>query len=181
MEGVVMILFMTLLTGVLLAFGAHQTPAMRDEKRYASGIRLVHSQKFSEGLAYFEQITKNNPRSGVAWSYRAECHLALDELHQAIMACDKAIQLDYTLCYCYLFKGIALYKLQEYAEARDELSNAIWHFREKHPDAFKYRGFCHYALQNCELAEQDLQQAFRLGDEDAHYILNQWRAKSMRI
>jgi tetratricopeptide (TPR) repeat protein len=180
MEGVAMILFMTLLTGVLLAFGAHTTPAMRDEKRYAEGIKLVNEQKYLEGLEYFAQITQKSPRSGVAWSYRAECHLALDELHQAIMAADKAIQLDYTLSYCYLFKGIALYKLQEYAEARDELSNAIWHFREKHPDAFKYRGLCQYALQKFELAEQDIQRAFQLGDEDAHYILNQWRAKSMR-
>ncbi|MCU0446104.1 MAG: tetratricopeptide repeat protein [Microscillaceae bacterium] len=181
MEAVAMMIFMSLVIGISLAFGVHKTPAMRDEKRYAAGIRLVGLQKYLEALAYFEQIIKKHPHSGVAWSYRAECHLALGDYHQAIMACEKAIQLDYTLAYCYLFKGIALYHLQEYPDARDELSNAIWHFREKHPDAFKYRGLCHYALQNFGLAESDLQRAYRLGDEDAHYILKQWQTKSMRM
>lgn len=178
MEAVVVMLCLSIYCGLLLAFGVHKTPVMRDEKRYQAGVRLVEGQKYQEAITYFENVLKKKPHSALAWSYKAECHLIMQEYYQCIAACDRALQIDYTLRDCYLFRGVAFYELGEWEDALGDFEKAVWHFREKHPETFKYRGLTHYQLGHYEKAKKDYYRAFELGDEESYYLLNKMKAQS---
>jgi tetratricopeptide (TPR) repeat protein len=178
MEAVAVMLFLIIYAGLLLAFGAHKTPLMRDEKRYQTGIRLVENQKYTEALVYFDNVLQKKPNSALAWSYKAECHWAMKEYYQCIVACNRALRIDYSVRDCYLFRGVANYELEEWEDALADFEKAVWHFREKHPEAFKYRGLTHYQLGHYEKASQDYARAFALGDEEAYYLMHHIKAKN---
>ncbi|NJL13236.1 MAG: tetratricopeptide repeat protein [Microscillaceae bacterium] len=162
---------MGLYIGIRLLLGHHKTPEMKDREKYREGVRLVYANRFEEARDYFTKVIEKNPQSGLAWAFRAEANYRLGNLYQCIADCSRATKIDYTLRNSYLFKGMALYDLGEYQEAIPELDMAIWQFREKHPETFRYRGLCFYALGQTQKARQDLLKAQARGDEEANYLL----------
>ena len=177
MEALSLALILGLYIGIRIFLGHHKTPAMKDRKKYHQGVALVYHRKYPEALAYFEKITQKDPKSALAWAFKAECNLNLDNFYQTLADADKAIHIDYSLSDCYIFKGMAFYKLEMIEDALTEFEKAVWHFREKHPETFRYRGLCHAHLGNYEQAEKDFRKAIELGDEEANYIFMQWQHK----
>lgn len=171
MEAVSIFLVLGAYIGVRLLLGHHKTPIIRQLERQKAGVRLVEDKRYEEGLEYFNKILEQDSENAVARTYRSICHLHLDNLYQCIADCNKALSIDYSLRDCYLAKGVALYRLEEYAEARYDLDKAIWYFREQHPEAFRYRALCYQALGEEQKATTDFREAARLGDEEANFIL----------
>ncbi len=171
MEALSLFLVLGLYVGIRLLLGHHKTPDMKDRARYAKGVQMVYQGEYQAAIDYFEKVLDKNSKSGLAWMYKAECHLRLEHYYQALANANKALDIDYHLRDCYLHKGIAFYKLGDIQEALTEFEKAVWHFREKHPETFRYRGICHYELGHFQKAEQDFEKAIQLGDEEANYYL----------
>ncbi|MDX2301264.1 MAG: tetratricopeptide repeat protein [Microscillaceae bacterium] len=177
METLSLVFIFGLYIGIRLFLGHHKTPAMKDRQKYQEGIALVYQKKYTEALDYFQKVLQKDPKSSIAWAFKSECNLYLDNLYQAIADAEKALNIDYSLSECYFYKGLAFYKLEMIEDALTEFEKAVWHFREKHPETFRYRGLCHVRLGRNEQAEKDFRRAIELGDEEANYIFLQWQQK----
>ncbi len=160
-----------------LFLGHHKTKSMKDMEKYREGVKLIFKDQYAEAHTYFSQIIKKDPQCAIAWGFRAEANYRLGNHYQSIADCSRALAIDYQLSDCYLYKGMALYDLEEYKDALTEFDQAVWHFREKHPETFRYRGLCYYALGQHEKAKNDFLKAQKLGDEEANYYLMQVRKK----
>jgi tetratricopeptide (TPR) repeat protein len=162
---------------IRVLLGHHKTKSMKDTEKYKEGVKLIFADNFKDAHIYFSNIIQKDPQCAIAWGYRAEANYRLDNLYQCIADCNRAISIDYQLSDCYLFKGMALYDLEDFQDALTEFDLAVWHFREKHPETFRYRGLSHFALGNHEKAKYDFQRALKLGDEEANYYLMQIKKK----
>ncbi len=151
----------------------HETPAEKDQKRLAAGIRLATLRQYDDALAYFDQAVQQYPKSAVAWGYRGKCQLACANYYSAIYDLTQAISLDNTLAHCYLDRGIAYYRLAQPADAFREFDKAVWYFRDEQPDAYRWRAIARIPLRQLPQAENDLRRAVALGDENAFYLLRQ--------
>lgn len=171
MEAVSLSLIFVAYIGIRLLLGHHKTQAMKDRVKYSKGVDLVYANQYKEALQYFEGVLQQNPDSGLAWTFKAECHLHIGDFYTTLACADKALNIDYNLRDCYIFKGKALFELAQYEDALTEFDKAVWYFREKHPEAYFFRGLCHYELAKYEKAEYDFKKAVKLGDEDANYQL----------
>lgn len=178
METLSLVFVFVLYIWVRLLLGHHLTPTIKDRRRYAVGIKLVDDHQHEEGLKYFNRILSHRQDSGVAWAYRSICHLYKENFYQALADSNKALDIDYTLRECYLVKGKAFLALEDYEQAHTEFSKAVWHYREKNPETFRYRALAHYYLNQISEAEQDLKRAQNLGDEEANLLLLQIRKTS---
>lgn len=162
--------------GIRLLLGHHRTPAMKDKKRYAGGIRLVQKKKYSEGLVYFKRRLQEDPKSAVVHACKGKCHFFMGDLHQALQAFQKALNTDYSLKECYLYTGKIYYQLEEYRDALTEFDKAVWHFREIHAEAFYWRALCQYQLKNFHKARYDFHKAANQGSEEANLFLLQLKS-----
>ncbi len=177
MEAVSIFSLLGIYIGIRLLLGHHKTQSMKDVEKYKEGVKLILADNYSEAHVYFGKIIQQDPQCGIAWGYRAEANYRLGNTYQCIADCNRALSIDYQLSDCYLFRGLALYDLKEYQDALTEFDLAVWHFREKHPETFRYRGLCYYALGKHKEAKYNFQRAQKLGDEEANYYLMQIRKK----
>lgn len=173
MEALSLVFILGIYVGIRLLLGHHKTPSMRDREKYRKGVHLVYDREYEKALNYFKEVVKKAPKSGVAWAFKAECHLFLGDNYQTLDSASKALNIDYTLRDCYIYRGKAFLALEHYQDALTEFDLAIWHFRGKHPETFRYRGICYYHLNQYKKAEYDLKRAVKLGDEEANYHLLQ--------
>lgn len=151
----------------------HDTQADKDRLRFASGIRLVQLQQYEEAFVYFDEAVKENPKSAIAFAYRAKCHLRNQNAYSALFDLTCALSLDNTIADSYLDKGIALYQLSLYGEAFKEFDKAVWYFRGMQPDAIRWRALSRMKLEQFGQAQKDLIRAIELGDENSAYLLKQ--------
>lgn len=160
----------TIYISVRLLLGHHITDTMRDNEEYKRGIELVEQEQYKKAINYFDAVLSNHPKSAVAWAHKARCNFALDKLHEAIYDCDKAINYDYSLSECYLIKGRALLRIEEYKLAHEEFAKAVWYFTDK-AEPYRLKGIANYKLGNHEAARTDFKRAIGFQDEDANYYL----------
>ena len=151
----------------------HDTVAEKDLKRFQKGITLVRNRQFEEGFTYFDNAVRQHPKSAIAYAYRGKCQLAHDNQYSAIYDLTQALSLDNTLADCYLDRGIAFYRVEQFTEAFREFDKAVWYFRDDKPDAYRWRALARIELRQLPQAEQDLRRAVLLGDEDSFQILRQ--------
>lgn len=170
MEALVLLLLFAIYIAVSVMYKAGRDPVTVDTKRYAYGLKLVRMKDWREGLAYFNRILEENPRSAVAWVAFAQCHAALGQHYEALTACNRALALDYNYGIAYLEKAKNLTALDDYELAFHEAEKAVWHMRDN-PLAYTMRGKVFRALGNEVKALADFQKAYDLGDEDATYLI----------
>ncbi|MEO1653586.1 MAG: tetratricopeptide repeat protein [Bacteroidota bacterium] len=177
MEALTLFFILGSYIGVRLLLGHHKTPEMIDRRKFKEGVDLVYKRDYSQALLYFEKTLQKHPNSGLCWSFKAECNLYLNNYYQCIADANRALNIDYRLRDCYMNKGMAFYKLEMIEDALVEFDKAIWHFRERHPETFRYRGLCYDLLGNHEKAAYDFEKALKLGDEESNYYLLQMTYK----
>lgn len=151
----------------------HETPAEKDMKRFQAGLALVKIRDFDAAFTYFDTTVRQHPNSAVAYAYRGKCQLALGNYYSAIYDVTQAISRDNTLADCYLDRGMALYEIEQFAEAFREFDKAVWHFRDEQPDAYRWRAVARLQLSQVQQAESDLRRAVSLGDENSFHRLQQ--------
>jgi tetratricopeptide (TPR) repeat protein len=99
--------------------------------------------------------------------------LAQENYYSAIYDLTQAINRDNTLADCYLDRGMAYYHVLQFDDAFREFDKAVWHFRDENPDAYRWRALSRVHLQQLPQAENDLNRAVMLGDENSVYLLQQ--------
>ncbi|AQG79773.1 tetratricopeptide repeat protein [Spirosoma montaniterrae] len=151
----------------------HDTPTDKDQKRFQKGIEMVNKRQFDEAHRYFDEAIRQHPKSAVAYAYRGKCQLVQENYYSAIYDLTQAISRDNTLADCYLDRGIAYYKTEEYTNAFREFDKAVWHFRDEQPDAYRWRALARIQVRQLPQAESDLRRAVALGDENSFHILMQ--------
>jgi tetratricopeptide (TPR) repeat protein len=151
----------------------HETASEKDQKRFQEGILLVKDRQIDTAFDYFNEAVQKHPKSAVAYAWRGKCQLLLENHYSAIYDLTEAISRDNTLAECYLDRGIALYRVEQFTEAFREFDKAVWHIRDERPDAYRWRAVARIELRQLAQAENDLRRAVMLGDEDAFQLLRQ--------
>lgn len=151
----------------------HETASEKDVKRFQEGIRLVKGREIEAAFDYFNEAVQKQPKSAVAYAYRGKCQLLLENHYSAIYDLTQALSRDNTLADCYLDRGIALYRVEQYTEAFREFDKAVWHIRDERPDAYRWRALARIELRQLSQAENDLRRAVLLGDENSFQLLRQ--------
>ncbi len=128
-----------------------------DKAKYAEGIKMIEFGFVEDAVVYFDKAVKANPKSMVAWAMRGKAHFTMKNYYQAIYNYHKAQSLNHDLPEVFLNKGIAFYKIDDPEAALKEFNKAVWFYREKNPEAFRWRGLTHDLLGNKEAAEKDFQ------------------------
>ncbi|MBD2755526.1 tetratricopeptide repeat protein [Spirosoma validum] len=151
----------------------HDTLADKDRKRFRTGIELVDNRRIDEAYSLFDEAVRQHPKSAIAYAYRGKCQLIQENYYSAIYDLTQAINLDNTLADCYLDRGIAYYKTDEFQQAFREFDKAVWHFRDEKPDAYRWRALARIQFRQLPQAENDLRRAVSLGDENSFNLLRQ--------
>ncbi|WP_020606968.1 tetratricopeptide repeat protein [Spirosoma spitsbergense] len=151
----------------------HDTDADKDRKRFKKGIDLFQQSDIIEAHTYFDNVVQQQPKSAIAYAYRGKCQLAQANYYSAIYDLTEALNRDNTLADCYLERGIAYYKTNEFQQAFREFDKAVWHFRDEQPDAYRWRALARIELRQLPQAENDLRRAIALGDENSFHLLLQ--------
>ena len=151
----------------------HETQAEKDLKRFRKGIELVKLRQFDDAFDYFTDAVRQQPKSAIAYAYRGKCQLGQENFYSAIYDLTQAISRDNTLADCYLDRGIAYYHIDEFQAAFREFDKAVWHFRDDHPDAYRWRALARIQVRQIPQAENDLRRAVSLGDENSFHLLLQ--------
>ncbi|GAB3946284.1 hypothetical protein GCM10028805_16520 [Spirosoma harenae] len=151
----------------------HDTASDKDLKRFSKGIDLIQNRQLSEAYLYFNNAVRQHPKSAIAYAYRGKCQLIQENYYSAIYDLTEAISRDNTLAECYLDRGIAYYKTDEFQQAFREFDKAVWHYRDEQPDAYRWRAIARIQLRQLPQAENDLRRAVALGDENSFHLLLQ--------
>ncbi len=151
----------------------HDTDADKDRKRFNRGIDLFQQSAITEAHAYFDNVVRQHPKSAIAYAYRGKCQLAQANYYSAVYDLTEALNRDNTLADCYLERGIAYYRTNEFQSAFREFDKAVWHFRDEQPDAYRWRALARIELRQLPQAENDLRRAIALGDENSFHLLLQ--------
>lgn len=149
----------------------HDTPSDKDRSRFRKGIELVSTRNITEAHRYFDDAVRQHPKSAIAYAYRGKCQLVQDNYYSAIYDLTQALSRDNTLADCYLDRGIAYYKTNQFSDAFREFDKAVWHFRDEQPDAYRWRALARIQIRQIPQAESDLRRAVSLGDENSFHIL----------
>lgn len=173
MEVVALGLLFTLYLTIRYFLVDHDTLADKDRKRFRTGIDLVRNRQVDEAHSFFDEAVRQHPKSAIAYAYRGKCHLIQENYYSAVYDLTQAINLDNTLADCYLDRGIAYYKTNDFQQAFREFDKAVWHFRDEKPDAYRWRALARIQFRQLPQAENDLRRAVSLGDENSFNLLRQ--------
>ncbi|QJW89713.1 DUF3808 domain-containing protein [Spirosoma taeanense] len=149
----------------------HDTPTDKDRKRFQKGILLMKNRDITQAHRYFDDAVRQYPKSALAYAYRGKCQLAQENFYSAIYDLTQAISRDNTLAECYLDRGIAYYRIEQFTDAFREFDKAVWHFRDEQPDAYRWRALARIQVKQLPQAESDLRRAVSLGDENSFHLL----------
>lgn len=137
-----------------------------DLKKFDEGQRLIEFGFIDEAVMYFDKMVKQYPKSAVAYGLRGKCHYLQNNYYTAIYNFEKASTFSNSFPEVFLFKGICLFKIEDYEAALKEFNKATWFYREQNPITYKWRGLTHKKLGNQEAAQKDFQRSLKLGDKD---------------
>ena len=146
--------------------------AFRDKEKLEDGEKLLQEKKFAEAQIFFTDKLKLFPKSPKAFSLRGQANLGLENYFSALFDFEQSISFDNTVAESYVWKGKALYKLEEYDKAFLEFDKADWYYRSENAVALRWRGMARYCIGQIENSINDFKRAVELGDEDSNFILS---------
>lgn len=111
----------------------------------------------------------------MSWDATVKCHQAAELLDrkrykEAIEVFTEAIKLDANKRDAFYGRGVARFNLAQYAEARDDLDNAI-RCDNVHAYSYLYRGRAFLAMQNYDSADADFRQVMVLQPTNLQAVL----------
>lgn len=136
-----------------------------DLKKYDEGLRMINFGFYNEAVNYFNEEIKKQPKSMVCYAMRGKAHLFLHNYYQAIYNFDKALSLNHDLHEIFLYKGMALYKIDDFELALKEFNKAAWYYKDKNIEVFKWRAKVYIALGNTEAAQKDLSKSKQINTQ----------------
>lgn len=74
-------------------------------KKIEKGVAAYQRSDFNSAIIHYTNAIEMNPKSGIAYGYRAEAFLRIGRFHEAIADCNKAIDLNSNLPQAYFVRG----------------------------------------------------------------------------
>jgi tetratricopeptide (TPR) repeat protein len=136
--------------------------AEKEADRLTVGIQLYREGKSLDALKYFSSRIEANPKSAIAYLYRARCHVANGDLLDAAADIEKGLAFDDTIFELHFEQGKLRFASENYLDAVKSLDKAIARSGGKDTESYHYRGLTHEKLGNHTEAMEDFAQESRL-------------------
>ncbi|GAA4406912.1 hypothetical protein GCM10023187_26940 [Nibrella viscosa] len=131
----------------------------KEVDEYQEGIALFRSRQTDDALAYFNRKIAANPKSSIAYLYRARCYRALGNVAAAKEDLKTAGSYNETVPGIHLERGQIYFDEQNYDAAFAAFDKAVFHSFGTRADAFRWRGLARQQLGQAETARHDMDKA----------------------
>ncbi len=148
-------------------YADQRTNAQKEADRLRDGIELYTSGQLADALTYFNRAIADQPKSSVAYLYRARTARALGDLAAARHDVDQGKSYDDTVADLHLESGQLHYDQGEYQAAFVDFDKAVFHAHGDEAEPYRWRGLARQHLHQDEASRQDLKQADALAQVQA--------------
>ncbi len=145
---------------VYLRYYADQrTAAQKEADRLREGIVLYDAGQTAGALTYFNAALTAQPKSSVAYLYRAHIYRDLGDSAAALADLEQAKSYDDTIAELHLETGKIHYEQGDYELAFKDFDKAVFHNAANLPEPYRWRGMAGRKLHRTELSQHDLERA----------------------
>lgn len=148
-------------------YADQRTEAQKETDRLREGIDLYANGQFTEALAYFNQVITSQPKSSVAYLYRARICRAQGNLPEALLDLERGKSYDDTVADLHLESGQIHYEQANYQQAFLDFDKAIFHSHGDEALPYYWRGLVREQLGQPDASQQDLERATTLTKQQA--------------
>jgi tetratricopeptide (TPR) repeat protein/S1-C subfamily serine protease len=141
---------------------------------YGLGLTLNSWGKDQEAVAALEQAVRYKDCFAIAWALQSSVYRKLNQLDKALIAIDKAIQLQPKNPNLYNEKWVVLGSLKRYSEAEAAISKTIELSRRA--VFFNNRGNLYYFQKKWDLALANYNEAIKLNPQSAYIYASRGNA-----
>eukprot|EP01056_Protomagalhaensia_sp_Gyna25_P000254 Protomagalhaensia_sp_Gyna_25__253@NODE_111_length_5195_cov_31_637704_g88_i0_p1_GENE_NODE_111_length_5195_cov_31_637704_g88_i0NODE_111_length_5195_cov_31_637704_g88_i0_p1_ORF_typecomplete_len549_score78_29TPR_16/PF13432_6/0_0057TPR_16/PF13432_6/2_4e09TPR_16/PF13432_6/3_3e11TPR_16/PF13432_6/0_0083TPR_16/PF13432_6/0_0026TPR_16/PF13432_6/8_5e06TPR_16/PF13432_6/7_4e06TPR_16/PF13432_6/29TPR_16/PF13432_6/8e08TPR_16/PF13432_6/4_9e07TPR_16/PF13432_6/7_8e08TPR_19/PF14559_6/0_0062TPR_19/PF14559_6/2e07TPR_1 len=142
-------------------YGQEADPVAR--KHMDEGMRFIKSRDFNQAVKAFDEAIRISPGNTEAYCRRSGVCRCLHDYRAALRDAVRATELDPTSAAAWNCKGLCLFELRQYAEARAALTEAI-HWNSNNALYYYNRSNALLKLSLIRLALSDADRAVELND-----------------
>ncbi len=135
-------------------------PAFSDQAHYFRGVAKSALKDYAGAIDDLTVAIRMNP-DFVAFYQRGKANLELKEFRRSLQDFEISLRLNPDFHEGYLYRGINLYYMEQYEDARDDIEIAKKHL-PNNAKAFYYSGLIRTRIQNSYVAIEDLNKAIEL-------------------
>jgi tetratricopeptide (TPR) repeat protein len=140
-------------------YADQRTNAEKEADRLREGIDLYESQEYAKALTYFSNAIDAQPKSAVAYLYRARCYRALGNEQAALTDLERGKSYDDTVSELHLDTGKLHFDQRNYQAAFQDFDKAIFFAHGDTPEPYQWRGLTREQLGRPTEAQQDIAKA----------------------
>ena len=137
------------------------------------GMLLMNTQKYAEAKADFDKAIALQPGFATGYNNRGNLFLNMEKYDEAMADYTKAVALEPGYFKAYNGMGVLLMRQKKYDEAITKFNKAI-ETQPGYGEAFSNRAISEYYSGKKDIACKDLQEAIRLGFQNANDLYSQW-------
>ena len=134
-----------------------RTKSEKEEQYLKEGINLFQNDQIQEAFTYFDQRIQTNPRSAVAYLFRAKCYKALDNPKAAMQDLNTGLSYDESVFGLHLEKGKLHFGNEQYEMALPSLNKAVFNAGELDPESYYWRALTKQYLNQDQEAMSDFE------------------------
>ncbi|PRY34700.1 tetratricopeptide repeat protein [Spirosoma oryzae] len=158
---------------VYLRYYADQrTAAQKEADRLREGIVLYDAGQTAGALTYFNAALATQPKSSVAYLYRARIYRDLGDSVAALADLEQAKSYDDSIAELHLETGKIHYEQGDYEQAFKDFDKAVFHNAANQAEPYRWRGMAGQKLHRTDLSQHDLERAAVLEKTPAPAITN---------
>lgn len=139
-----------------------RTRSEKEEQNLKEGIKLYQDNQIQNAFNYFDQRIKSNPRSAVAYLYRARCYKASEDLKAAMNDLNTGLSYDESVFGLHLEKGKLHFGKEQYELALASLNKAVFNAGELDPESYYWRALTRQHLNQDQEAKSDFEKEARI-------------------
>ncbi|MCU0445155.1 MAG: tetratricopeptide repeat protein [Microscillaceae bacterium] len=149
-------------------WGVQYLSAQTFEELIKNGDEFYNERNYSEAAKIFSQAIQKDPKQAKGYWYRGDAYFNQREYSQAIQDYTQALQIEPKNWLFYKKRGDAYYNSDQFTLAEPDYTQAIGlETTRTQPVLWLYRGDTYKKLQKIDLACQDYQIAYTMGDKNA--------------
>ncbi|QJD77401.1 tetratricopeptide repeat protein [Spirosoma rhododendri] len=145
-------------------YADQRTAAQKEADRLRDGINLYDGGQTADALAYFNAALAEQPKSSVAYLYRARIYHDLGDPAAALTDLNRGKSYDDTVSELHLETGKIHYEQGDYEQAFTDFDKAVFHNSTDLPEPYRWRGMAGQKLRRTDLSRSDLERADTLAN-----------------
>ena len=149
-----------------------RTKSEKEEQFLKEGINLFQNDRIQEAFTYFDQRIQANPRSAVAYLYRAKCYKALGNPNAAMQDLNTGLSYDESVFGLHLEKGKLHFGNEQYEMALPSLNKAVFNAGELDPESYYWRALTRQHLNQDQEAKSDFEKEAQILENRKNAVIN---------